>query len=100
MSYPLPGIIVPATIPNTVVNIYSERGSLITAYADRFGLIPISFPQTISASTTYYLPSEGPGQVSAKSSGIELCGSVIILEEQQVGTIPYGLPPGTQIELI
>jgi hypothetical protein len=90
-TVPLPGLIVEPQGQTAVVNITDSHGNIATAYSDAFAVNPVSFPDTITSRTKFYLSSEGPWTVSAKVSGVELAGGSYGLEDGQLGTVTLPL---------
>lgn len=94
--YPLSGIIVnPNGQTSVVVNITDSHSNAASAFSDSGGQSAVTFPQTISARTTYYLGTDGPWTVSAKVNGVELAGQSVTLEGSQVGTVTLSAPVTT-----
>lgn len=79
---PLPGVIVEPGGAAAGVSITSPGGVVPTVYADAFGVTTVSMPASISARTTFYLPSDGPWLVN---------GQTVVLEGAQVATVYAGL---------
>lgn len=85
-----------------VVSITDATGLALTCYSDATRTTPVSFPDTITGTKTYYFALDGTYVISTKLNGIEIAGyNGATVTKAVRGGASFGFSPGIDpVELV